>query len=152
MVEKMPAFYRHYPSQWLTIFAILSLALTALAMTPELSGRTAASKSTILRREMTPYSSCSGSEGQWNCMTDSFQRCGSGQWSVTQQCAAGTQCSPSGLTYEFHVDFANGYNGAAPPTSSAPPAAGTGATERAAAGLSWWLMGILVTSVVLVWI
>ncbi|KAI0160288.1 hypothetical protein GGR57DRAFT_414974 [Xylariaceae sp. FL1272] len=139
-------------NQWLTIFAILSLTLTALAMPPELSGRTAASRPTIVRREMTPYSSCSGSEGQWNCMTDSFQRCGSGQWSVTQQCA-GTQCSPSGLTYEFHVDFANGYNGAAPPTSSASPAAGTGVKGVATGGLvSWWLMCILGTGAVLLWI
>jgi hypothetical protein len=48
-------------------------------------------------------SACSGSEGQWNCMTNSWQRCASGQWSVVMNCAAGTICQPAGLTYDFHV-------------------------------------------------
>ncbi|KAI0161496.1 hypothetical protein GGR57DRAFT_360080 [Xylariaceae sp. FL1272] len=34
------------------------------------------------------------SEGQWNCIDgSSFQRCASGQWSVSMQLAAGTKCS-----------------------------------------------------------
>ncbi|KAL7925106.1 hypothetical protein ACQKWADRAFT_285063 [Trichoderma austrokoningii] len=37
-------------------------------------------------------------EGQWNCMTTSFQRCASGRWSVMIPCAAGTICQPFGLT------------------------------------------------------
>jgi hypothetical protein len=63
--------------------------------------------SLLVGRSMTAGSSCSD-EGQWYCMTSSFQRCASGQWSTVMQCAAGTQCSPSGQSYEFHVDFWNG--------------------------------------------
>ncbi|KAL7912043.1 hypothetical protein GGI35DRAFT_468410 [Trichoderma velutinum] len=37
-------------------------------------------------------------EGQWNCMTTSWQRCASGMWSSVIPCAAGTICQPSGLT------------------------------------------------------
>ncbi len=58
---------------------------------------------TLESRSMSPGSGCGGSEGQWNCMTDSWQRCASGQWSVVMQCAAGTHCAPSGLTYDFEV-------------------------------------------------
>ncbi len=54
-------------------------------------------------RATTPGSGCSGSEGQWNCMNNAWQRCASGQWSVVMQCAAGTHCVPSGLTYDFRV-------------------------------------------------
>lgn len=36
-------------------------------------------------------------------MTNSFQRCASGQWSAVMNCAAGTICTPSGLTVEFRV-------------------------------------------------
>ncbi|KAI0523757.1 hypothetical protein F5B22DRAFT_415411 [Xylaria bambusicola] len=67
------------------------------------------------QQTMSTDSPCADSEGQWNCMTSSFQRCGSGRWSEVQQCAFGTQCSPAGLTYEFHVDYADG---AAPPGTS----------------------------------
>lgn len=56
-------------------------------------------------------SDCSGSEGQWNCMTDSFQRCAAGLWSEVMQCAEGTQCTPSGLTYEFAVQYSGGGDG-----------------------------------------
>lgn len=61
-----------------------------------------------------PTSSSSGSspgtlrgpctpEGQWNCIAGtSFQRCASGQWSVSLQMAAGTQCSP-GLSAELSI-------------------------------------------------
>ncbi|KAL6694899.1 hypothetical protein J3F84DRAFT_375476 [Trichoderma pleuroticola] len=37
-------------------------------------------------------------EGQWNCMTTSWQRCASGMWSAVIPCAAGTVCQPFGLT------------------------------------------------------
>jgi hypothetical protein len=74
-------------------------------------------------------------------MTNSFQRCGSGLWSAIQECAAGTQCSPSGLTYEFHVDFANGYLGAAPPTSGGVPTAAAGGGFGGGDGpVNWWLL------------
>ena len=39
-------------------------------------------------------SACS-TEGMWNCIDGtSFQQCASGQWSVVQSVAAGTQCTP----------------------------------------------------------
>lgn len=37
-------------------------------------------------------------EGQWNCMTTSWQRCASGSWSGVVSCAMGTICQPFGLT------------------------------------------------------
>lgn len=40
--------------------------------------------------QMTVGSACS--EGEWNCMTTSFQRCASGQWSVVMDTADGTIC------------------------------------------------------------
>ncbi|KAJ4390629.1 hypothetical protein N0V93_004226 [Gnomoniopsis smithogilvyi] len=43
-------------------------------------------------------SSCSD-EGEWFCMANSFQRCASGEWSVVQSCAPGTQCEPLGITH-----------------------------------------------------
>lgn len=57
------------------------------------------------RDQQTPGLSCPGSEGQWNCMTNSWQRCAAGRWSLVMQCAAGTACVPSGLTYDFKVQF-----------------------------------------------
>lgn len=61
--------------------------------------------SLVQRDQQTPGSSCPGSEGQWNCMTNSWQRCAAGKWSVVMQCAAGTACTPAGLTYDFKVQF-----------------------------------------------
>ncbi|RYC64360.1 hypothetical protein CHU98_g1843 [Xylaria longipes] len=70
------------------------------------------------RQQMSTGSSCADSEGQWDCMTSSFQRCTASQWSEVQQCALSTRCSPAGLTHEFHVDYADGYLGTAPPGTS----------------------------------
>lgn len=78
-------------------------------------------------------------------MTTSFQRCGSGSWSAVEQCALGTQCSPAGLTFEFHVDYANGYIGAgsqpSPSTSGGAPTAAASGVGRDA--LRLWLLGVL---------
>ncbi|KAI3323404.1 hypothetical protein HD806DRAFT_84997 [Xylariaceae sp. AK1471] len=135
---------RHAPS-WLTIFTVLALVLTTLTTSTSASPDPITrenSKHLERRQQMSVGSSCTGSEGQWNCMTNSFQRCGSGLWSAAQQCAAGTQCSPSGLTYEFHVDFANGYLGAAPPTSGGvPTAAARGGLGGGGSLVNWWLLG-----------
>ncbi|KAI1660024.1 hypothetical protein F4813DRAFT_350710 [Daldinia decipiens] len=60
---------------------------------------------------MSEGSSCEGSEGQWNCLTNQWQRCAAGQWSVVMDCAAGTICTPAGLTNDFFVQFANGAAG-----------------------------------------
>lgn len=66
----------------------------------------------IIQRDYQAGSSCS-SEGQWNCMGTSWQRCAAGQWSVVMQCAENTQCTPSGLSYDFAVEYKGGGNGAA---------------------------------------
>ncbi|PTB76122.1 hypothetical protein M440DRAFT_1401581 [Trichoderma longibrachiatum ATCC 18648] len=43
-------------------------------------------------------------EGQWNCMTTSWQRCASGSWSAVVPCAAGTMCQPFGLTDHITIE------------------------------------------------
>jgi hypothetical protein len=54
-------------------------------------------------------------EGQWNCMTTSWQRCASGKWSVIMQMSAGTICTPSGFTTDFRIQASDNRGG----TSSA---------------------------------
>ncbi|KAI1098215.1 hypothetical protein F4804DRAFT_133249 [Jackrogersella minutella] len=83
----------------------------------------------IEKRQMSSGSSCDGSEGQWNCLTNQWQRCASGQWSVVMDCAVGTMCTPSGLTYDFAVQFANGAAGG-PATSGGTPGPGAKTTHR----------------------
>jgi len=39
-------------------------------------------------------------------MGSSWQRCAAGKWSEVRACAAGTECSPSGTSYDFHIVFA----------------------------------------------
>lgn len=48
-------------------------------------------------------SGCGGSEGQWNCMGSSWQRCADGIWSVEMPSSDGTICSPSGLHYDIEI-------------------------------------------------
>ncbi|KUI54872.1 hypothetical protein VP1G_02283 [Cytospora mali] len=55
--------------------------------------------------EMAVGSACAGFEGEWYCMTTSFQRCASGQWSDVIDTADGTICEPSGLTNDFQPAF-----------------------------------------------
>ncbi|KAI0486365.1 hypothetical protein F4859DRAFT_367324 [Xylaria cf. heliscus] len=134
-------------SQFTKILTISLLALAVLAA-PDHKATTAPAPAVVdlhphldRRQEMSVGSSCEGSEGQWNCMTSSFQRCGSGHWSEVQQCALGTQCSPSGLTYQFHIDFADGYLGAAPlPPSSSPPPSMSGGVCAGGNPVGWWLL------------
>lgn len=57
--------------------------------------------------EMKVGSPCYGLEGEWNCMTTTFQRCASGQWSVVMGTAYGTVCEPVGFTYDFQPAFAS---------------------------------------------
>jgi hypothetical protein len=113
-------------------------------ISPEVDGAPAL----VRRQALSEGSSCAGSEGQWNCMTNSFQRCGSGQWSAVQQCALGTRCTPAGHTYEFHVDFTDGYLGAAPPpktstNAGAPKRSGWLAGLGLALGLVWVVAGVV---------
>lgn len=148
------------------IFAMILATATATATATDLtlSATMAISQpddyhSLFLRRSMTVGSSCS-EEGQWYCMESSFQRCASGQWSAVMQCAAGTQCSPSGQSYEFHVDF---WNGGA--SSSSSSGTSTSAATRASIpgtsfltsspgllaallGGSWWTLGLVVTMII----
>ncbi|KAK3688302.1 hypothetical protein B0T22DRAFT_511675 [Podospora appendiculata] len=62
-----------------------------------------------------PGSACPGAEGQWNCMTASWQRCASGRWSVVMPCAAGTQCLPAGLSYDFRIERTTAAGGSEAP-------------------------------------
>ncbi|KAI1465771.1 uncharacterized protein F4812DRAFT_437519 [Daldinia caldariorum] len=73
--------------------------------------RSSHGNATIERRQMSEGSSCDDSEGQWNCLTNRWQRCAAGQWSAVMDCAAGTICTPSGLTTDFFVQFENGAAG-----------------------------------------
>lgn len=59
------------------------------------------------QNEMQVGSPCHGLEGEWNCMTTTFQRCASGQWSVVLSTAYGTVCEPEGFTYGFQPAFAS---------------------------------------------
>ncbi|KAM0253043.1 hypothetical protein ACHAQJ_007474 [Trichoderma viride] len=44
-------------------------------------------------------------EGQWNCMTTSWQRCASGVWTGVVPCATGTICQPFGLTDYITIEY-----------------------------------------------
>ncbi|KAI0401045.1 hypothetical protein F4802DRAFT_601459 [Xylaria palmicola] len=142
------------PPSHTRLSTILLLALAALATATtkgiregegEGEGEGAAATTALPRRqeadggdEPSVGSACPDAEGQWNCMTTSFQRCGAGRWSEVQQCALGTRCSPAGRTYQFHVDFADGYLGAAPPSS--PTSDGVRATGGGAGTLAGWAL------------
>lgn len=73
-------------------------------------------------------SSCAGSEGAWFCMSSSFQRCASGQWSAVMQCAQGTVCQPEGLTYDPVTSssslLSSSSSSSSPPTSASTSAFG----------------------------
>ncbi|PNY25396.1 Uncharacterized protein TCAP_04667 [Tolypocladium capitatum] len=87
------------------------LVLQAWAQTTLSSASsTISSTNDLVRRAQAQGSECS-SEGQWNCMTSSWQRCASGRWSVITACAAGTRCTPSGLTNDFRVEHDGSVNG-----------------------------------------
>lgn len=58
--------------------------------------------------QMIVGSTCAGEEGAWYCMTNTFQRCASGEWSAVMACAPGTVCEPEGLTYASQPAFGIG--------------------------------------------
>ena len=107
---------RPWPGQILLLLLLLAILATATAKpTPQPDKSLALSPTTaeapaLAERAGQPSagSDCTGSEGQWYCMTNSWQRCASGRWSVVMQCAAGTQCAPSGATFDFHVQATGG--------------------------------------------
>ncbi|CAJ2501567.1 Uu.00g044200.m01.CDS01 [Anthostomella pinea] len=125
----------HHISRHATLSAILALPLSALATPTDLANAPQSGNSEITRRQNSAGSSCEGSEGQWNCMTNTWQRCAAGQWSVVMDCAQGTVCAPSGLSYDFHVEFDNSGSS----TSGTTGTAG-GGTGRL---ISWWLVAAL---------
>lgn len=90
---------------------VSSLILQSLA-TPnsDLARIFTAQHNPLVRRAEEVGSACD-SEGQWNCMTSSWQRCASGQWSEEIQCAAGTRCTPSGKADTFAVEYDENDNG-----------------------------------------
>ncbi|KAL1879853.1 hypothetical protein Daus18300_001692 [Diaporthe australafricana] len=96
---------------------------------------------TFHENEVQVGSSCYGLEGEWNCMTTTFQRCASGQWSVVMDTAYGTVCEPAGFTYDFQPAFASWF----PPAdatetitcvSTATATATDGPTEATGTGTS----------------
>ena len=94
--------------------ALLLLAASALTTFARASepDDNLTSRLDLRQPDMSAGAACSP-EGQWNCMTNSFQRCASGIWSPVMSCAQGTQCSPAGLSDTMHVEFAGGGDGAA---------------------------------------
>ncbi|UZP33402.1 hypothetical protein NXS19_001218 [Fusarium pseudograminearum] len=59
----------------------------------------------LIQRDEEEGSGCS-TEGQWHCMTNSFQRCAQGHWSMKMNMAEGTKCVPAGYTddYNFRIE------------------------------------------------
>ncbi|OTA99556.1 hypothetical protein M426DRAFT_325026 [Hypoxylon sp. CI-4A] len=104
-----------------TLFTLFPLVLASPSIPIPIPPPTSNPNETkaLEKRQMSAGSSCSGSEGQWNCLTNQWQRCAAGQWSEVMDCAAGTMCTPSGLTYDFAVQFANGAAGGGAATSDA---------------------------------
>ena len=87
-----------------------TMLLFLIAMFATLSGASLSNKNSIARRAEAAGSGCSP-EGQWNCMTTTWQRCASGVWSVEMQMSAGTRCSPSGFTEDFRIEHDGTVNG-----------------------------------------
>ncbi|KAM3478409.1 hypothetical protein MY5147_002188 [Beauveria neobassiana] len=91
------------------------------------------------RQQQSAGSSCSD-EGQWNCMTSSWQRCAAGRWSVVMQCARGTTCRPAGLAREMRIQHDGSVsNNAGPPTTSR----GARSSWVSRMGMLgwWWVLG-----------
>lgn len=96
------------------------------------------------RSQQAPGSACAGSEGQWNCMTTSWQRCAAGEWSAVMQCAAGTECAPAGLTYDFTVQATDAGQG----SSSDAGSSSSGQSGGWQMGWPWWILVMTVLGTV----
>lgn len=82
-----------------TLFTPLSNSSNAL--TPLSSANSTNDTKALVHRQIGPQahgSSCVD-EGAWFSMSTNFQRCASGEWSIVQDCAPGTQCEPLGITH-----------------------------------------------------
>lgn len=99
----------------------------------------------IRQNPMRVGSSCPSLESEWNCLTTSFQRCASGQWSAVLDTAYGTVCEPEGFTYDFQPAFASWFPSGdttqtivctetATPTSDPTGATSTGSSGAPMAG------------------
>lgn len=87
-----------------------ALLILLLGFTAQLATAIVPKNAGLHRRAEAAGSGCSP-EGQWNCMTTSWQRCASGVWSVEMQMAAGTRCAPSGFTEDFRTEHDGTVNG-----------------------------------------
>ncbi|KAM3513850.1 hypothetical protein MY11210_002478 [Beauveria gryllotalpidicola] len=92
-------------------------------------------------RQQSAGSPCSSDEGQWNCMTSSWQRCAAGRWSVVMQCARGTTCHPAGLAREMRIqhDGSVTSNGGPPTTSRGARSSWVSRMEMGMLGWCWVL-------------
>ncbi|KAJ0115443.1 hypothetical protein J7T55_012723 [Diaporthe amygdali] len=139
----------------IAVVASLGLPATNAAMSSsspypfpleQIDANTASPNSITVRgNEMKVGSPCHGVEGQWYCMTQTFQRCASGQWSVVMDTSWGTVCEPAGFSYDFQPAFASWFPPAdstqtitciATATATGGPtvAPGTGTSDAARAG------------------
>lgn len=88
----------------LTLPSLATAPSTDLTTTPEAPPKDLVAR-TLARRAEEAGSGCS-TEGQWHCMTNSFQRCAAGHWSVEMAMSEGTKCTPAGYTddYNFQIE------------------------------------------------
>ncbi|KAI9171526.1 hypothetical protein HJFPF1_01012 [Paramyrothecium foliicola] len=94
---------------WILLLVVAIIATSAqslrdMAFTDSLLG------DSVVRRAETVGATCS-SEGQWNCMTTSWQRCAAGQWSKVMDSAEGTICSPAGMTENLNIEHDGSVDG-----------------------------------------
>jgi hypothetical protein len=127
----------------LLLLALLLFATSVCLATPATARPVAAHLAnghTVSRRAEAAGSECS-TEGQWNCMTTSWQRCASGVWSLEMAMAQGTRCSPAGLTDDFHIEHDGSANGSGGNGGSQALMMGPGHASRVAlcmaAALTW---------------
>lgn len=107
----------------LIVVALLS-QITSASILP-------AQSHTLQARAEAVGGACSN-EGQWNCMTHTWQRCASNRWSVIMDCAAGTICTPAGLTNDFRVQHDGSANGGTATSGGNPgPGTSSGSMNRA---------------------
>ena len=78
-------------------------------------------------------SPCPSSEGLWNCLTHSWQRCANGAWSIGIPCAEGTICAPAGLTYDLRIAHEDGRDDGLSQGTSLPNTHHSGQAEGATA-------------------
>ncbi|KAF7545143.1 hypothetical protein G7Z17_g9405 [Cylindrodendrum hubeiense] len=105
-----------------------SLILQSMATPTSGLARIFAAQHNPLGRRTEEVGSSCDSEGQWNCMTSSWQRCASGEWSKEIQCAEGTRCTPSGYTDNLTVEYDGSVNGTETSGSSTGTRASVGKT------------------------